>query len=324
MPRISLTECLRRVVPVAAVSFALGLSACSPSAQQSEIRIGINAWPGYELVHLAAVKGFFGEEGLNVRLVEFDSLADAGRSYRVGQIDGLATTMVEVIMIRDDSERDLRVTRIFDVSDGADVIIAPRSIGSMADLRGLPIGVELQSLGTFMLGRALELNGMQFSDVKPVSSDQTTMEEILRAGDLSAVVTYPPVAVKLLENPNFHAIFSSAQIPGEVVDVLALDSSLLRGVRPPAAAINRALDKAWAYYLANKEESIRIMAAREGITPAEFAETLSGGIHLYSPAESAAFFESGGNLQAIAETTAKYLRLMNVISNKSGVTDCSP
>ena len=91
-----------------------------------------------------------------------------------------------------------------------------------------------------------------------------------------------------------------------------------------AADANRALDKAWAYYLANQEESIRIMAAREGITPAEFAETLSGGIHLYSPAESAAFFESGGNLQAIAETTATYLRLMNVISNKSGVTDCSP
>lgn len=313
----------RRSIALAGAAL-MALSACSPTARQDEIRIGINAWPGYEFVHLAWVKGFFEEEGLKVKLVEFDSLADAGRSYRLGQIDGLATTMVEVIMIRDDSERDVRVTRVFDVSDGADVIIAPRSIPSMADLRGRPVGVELQSLGTFMLGRALELNGMQFSDVKPVSSDQTTMDENLRSGELSAIVTYPPVAIKLLEDENFHTVFSSAEIPGEVVDVLALDASLVAGNRPVSQAINRALDKAWDYYQANPEDAIAIMAAREGLTPAEFAESLQGGIHLYSPAESVAFFSPGGKLPEIAAATARYLGQMNVIGDKPGVTDCGP
>lgn len=324
MQKTRFQKVVRLLIPAVAGVAVLALSACSSRIHDGEIRIGINAWPGYELVHLAAVKGFFAEEGLEVNLVEFDSLADAGRAYRVGQIDGLATTMVEVIMVRDDSQRDLRVTRVFDVSEGADVIVAPRTIGSMNDLRGLPIGVELQSLGTFMLGRALELNGMQFSDVRPVSSDQTSMEEILLAGDLSAVVTYPPVAIRLLENEKFHTIFSSAEIPGEVVDVLAVDAPLLRGDPSVAAALNRALDKAWDYFLANKEESIAIMAARERITPEEFEETLRGGIQLLSPAESAAFIATGGKLKAVAESTAKFLRMMKVIGDKPGVADCGP
>jgi NitT/TauT family transport system substrate-binding protein len=300
------------------------LVGCSPGVGDREIRIGINAWPGYEIITLADQKGFFAQQGLRVKLVEFDSLADAGRSYRLGQIDGLATTMVEVLMIRDDSERDLRVARVFDVSEGADVIIAPRGIASMAGLRGLPVGVELQSLGTFMLGRALELNGMTLTDVIPVSSDQASMEEILRDGDLSAVVTYPPVALKLLEDPAFHVILSSAEIPGEVVDVLALDASLLQGDPPAAEAINRAVDTAWDYFQAHPEESIAIMAAREGISPEEFAETLSGGIRLLTPAESAAFLGPEGQLPAVAESTAEYLRLMKVIGNKPGLLECGP
>ena len=60
------------------------------------LRVGITPAPGYELNFLAEEKGFFREEGLEVRLVEFTCLADCRRAFARGQVDVLGSTAVEV------------------------------------------------------------------------------------------------------------------------------------------------------------------------------------------------------------------------------------
>lgn len=51
-----------------------------PQPVQEPIRIGINTWPGYELLHLASRLGYFEDEGVSVRILEFTSLADCRRA----------------------------------------------------------------------------------------------------------------------------------------------------------------------------------------------------------------------------------------------------
>ena len=75
---------------------ALSLGSCSTErAHPTPLRIGINAWPGYEFLYLAQEKGFFREAGVEVQLIEFNSLSDVRRSFERNQIDGFAGTMVE-------------------------------------------------------------------------------------------------------------------------------------------------------------------------------------------------------------------------------------
>ena len=312
---------LKRFTYLALIAaFILCVTGCGGGPKK--IRLGINAWPGYEILYLAQVKGFFKQEGVDVELVDFNSLSDAARSYEVGQIDGLATTVVEVLMVRSNTNKNLKITRVFDYSNGADVIVTPKEIPTMQDLRGKVVGVELASVGTFILGRALEISGMNFSEIKIDSEDQLTMEERLKLGEISAVVTYPPVAIKLLENEKYHSVFTSAQIPGEVVDVLAVDGDLLVKNKKSFDAINRALDLAYDYMKLNKEEAIRIMASRESITPEEFLAALEDGIELTTPEESKSYISRGEKLEGVINQTAKYLENMKVINGKPEVTDC--
>lgn len=307
---------------------ALGFSCASllvfgcGQPEAPKLRVAINAWPAYELIYLAQEKGFFREAGADVRLVEFGSLSDARRAYETGRVDGLATTIVEVLMARDATERDLRIVRLLDFSNGADVIVAGPGIRSLADLRGKRVGVELASLGIYVLARALELEGLTLADVEPVPKDQKTMRDALFAGELDAVVTYPPESVATLQDARFRVVFSTLQIPGEVLDVLALDADVLRRRPAQVAAFLRGLDGAFTYYQQHPDDACRIMAEREGISAQEFQRLLTDGITLVAPGEQDAYLGTGGKLRGAVQGAARSLRHVKLISSRPEISEC--
>ena len=286
------------------------------------LRIGMDTWPPYGLFHLAQQRGFFAAEGVEVKLFDFMSLSDTRRAFENGKLDGVATTLVEVLMARDASPRDLRAVRVVDVSDGADVILAPTTVRSMRDLRGKRIGVEPASLNTYVLARALEREGLKLSDIIAVPGDPHSMCDDLLAGALDAVVTYPPESARVLADPRFRAVFSSRDIPGEIVDVLAFDAEVLEGRSDEVAGVLRALDRALVYLKENPAESFTIMADRAGITPEEFGRLLESGIILAGPGPQAEYFAAGGQLQSVARSIASTLRGGGLLSDRAGVEDC--
>jgi NitT/TauT family transport system substrate-binding protein len=278
------------------------------------LRIGINAWPGYEFLYLAQEKGFYRDAGVDVRLVEFNSLADARRAYERGQIDGLGATVIEVLQAREQPGRDLQVVAVVDYSDGADVVLARPEFTAPATLRGARIGVELGSLGVYVLVRALEHQQLSLADVKMVSLDQSAMEHAFAVGELDAVVTYPPVSLSLLKDGKAKPIFTSAQIPGEVVDVIAIDETVAQIRTDQVTRLLGAFQRAVAYTATNTTEAHRIMAAREGLSPADFAAALSDGIRLVEVARQAEFLRPGGTLTAVVDRVDQIMRASKQIS----------
>lgn len=283
------------------------------SRESTQLRVGINAWPGYEFLYLAQEKGYYKDAGLDVRLIDFNSLPDARRAYERGQIDVIATTVVEVLQIRDHTPRSPQIVQVIDYSNGADVILAQSGIKKMADLKGKRIGVELASLGGYIVARGLAKSGLALSDVKLVSMDQMSMGQDFREGELDAVVTYPPASIKLLLDNKANQIFSTAAISGEVVDVIAIEQEI--NVRRPkdVSGFLRAFHRAIEYGKSNPTDANRIMAAREGITSAEFAASLEDGMHIVLPKDQADYFQSGGKLAAVVDGTDRVLRETNQI-----------
>lgn len=291
----------------------LNLSGCF-SDPKTPLRIGVNPWPGYEFLFLAEEKGFFKELGLNIRLVEFNSLSDARRAYEREQLEGLCTTVIEVLQALDQSTRLPRIVRVVDYSHGADVIIGRTEMSDGAALRGKRVGVELGSLGVFILARALEKYQLKLSDVRALSMDQLSIGEGLVDGELDAAVTYPPTSVGLLKRQDMKVLFSTSEIPGEVLDVIAVDQAIIKSRRKEVEKLLRAFDRAVLYSLSNKEESYRIMAARERISPQEFQEALESGIRMVSAADQPNYLRPGGNLQRIVDKTDRILRETGQIS----------
>ena len=289
---------------------SLGIAAvtgCSPEPK-AELRVGINAWPGYEFLYLAQEKGFYRDEGVAVRIIEFNSLSDARRAYERGQIDAFGTTVIEVLQAREHSDRSPQIVQVVDYSDGADMVLTRPGITNGATLRGKRIGVELGSLGVYILVRCLEKHGLTLADVTPVSSDQMSMEGSFQKGDLDAIVTYPPTSVNVLKNQKAHTFFTTAEIPGEVVDVIAVEADIATQRAGDVAKLLRAFHKANDYTAKNPADAHAIMARREGITAKEFSEALTNGIQLISAAQQSDYLRPGGKLAAVIDTSDRILR----------------
>lgn len=276
--------------------------------EKRPIRIGINPWPGYEFLYLAQEKGLFTQEGVPVRILEFSSLGDVRRAYERGQVDGMGCTLIEVLQTREHGARNLQVFYVCDFSDGGDVLLAGPEIKSVADLKGKRVGVEPGSVNVFLLCRALQEAGLTLKDVEIISMHQLCLERTFSRGEVDAVVTYPPVSMRLLKKEGVHEIFSSRQIPGAVVDVLAMDEGVIERRREDVERIGRAFDRAVRYSIEHPEESYGLMARREGIDVEEFERAAKKDIKVLRLGDQAGFFEPGGRLEQVIEETGGVMK----------------
>lgn len=257
---------------------------CQPQ-QSQPITIGINSWPGYEALYLAEKKGFLATTNANIELVQLGSLTDVLVTYTNGHIDGMTSTAIEVVQASHLSGRPLKVVMVPDYSNGGDVIIAHQESAGVADLKGKTVGAEVSSLGIYFLQRALARHGLKLSDVTLINLEQANGKALLKANTIDAFVTYPPYSIEILRDNNFHAIFSSAEIPSEIIDTMAISEEAL--ARDPLLV--KKLHKAWQmaldYMKERPEDAYRIMAKREGISVAEFKSTLDDLILLDSESQ---------------------------------------
>jgi len=120
----------------------------------------------------------------------------------------------------------------------------------------------------------------------------------MQHGKLDAIVTYPPVGVRLEATGKYRRLFSSAQIPGEVVDVLMADERILAERLTEIRKLVAAFRRAQEYALAHQDEAYAIMAEREGISAADFKTALSEGITLPSFEQQAALLARNGTVVA--------------------------
>lgn len=289
--------------------FVILLSGCF-GEEKPAIRIGINAWPGYEFLFLAREKGFFKKHDVKIELVELTSLGDVRLAFERKQVDGMASTLIEVIETRGRTDQKAQVFLIADYSEGGDVIVGLKPDQSIADLKGKQVGSELASLNIFVLTRALEKAGLSITDIEIVPMDQSVMLDALKKEEVSAVVTYPPTLSDILSLEQSHALFTSREIPGEVVDVLSLDSQILIERQDDVRHLIDAWNDAVRFAKTNPEEAAEIMGRRHNISSAEFLESLEG-LRVVSSENQAQMLAKGGSL---SNTIAKVIDVM--IRNK--------
>lgn len=250
-----------------------------------------------------------------MKLVSFNSLADARRSYELGHLDGLACTLVEHCQILDRSDRNPRIAMVADYSNGGDVLIAREGIDSIDQLAGSRIGLEVESLGVFILSRLLNKASLDLESVTPVKSDQLSLRQLMKEGSIDAAVSYPPHSLGLLSLPGHKTIFSTADIPNEVLDIIIFDEEIISSREQAVREIVSAIYEAQSWTRENKSVAYAIMAEREGISPNDFAEIVENDIHLTPQTEQAKFFEPEGLLSIALKHCDSILRETEQIVN---------
>lgn len=291
------------------------LSACSKQ-EPAPITVAINPWAGYELLYLAEVKGFFNEEGANIQLVQLDSLSDVQQAYLNGHVDGLASTLIEAVQIGHLGGDPIKIVLVPDFSNGGDVIIGSPRAGSMSELKGKKIGVEVSSLGIFLLQRALEKQNLSLHDVDVINTTQNEGHGKLSRGDIDALVSYAPFSLQILNDMQYKIIFSSKDIPFEIIDTVSISQKILDENPKLVDQLRRAWQKSLDYMNKNKEDAYAIMAKREGVSSAEFTAALSD-LMLLSIEDQEPIFRKPENLVASMRKVCQTL-----VDVKAIDTDC--
>ncbi|MEO0508903.1 MAG: ABC transporter substrate-binding protein [Verrucomicrobiota bacterium] len=279
------------------VAISVLLVSCGKK-QKEPLRIGLNPWPGYQLINLAHELKLFEEYDVDVEIVDLMSNGEVNRIYELGYIDIAGSTLTDLVKIRINSENEPAVFYICDYSNGADVIISKNNRSELSDLKGKRIGADVGALDYIHLLSALEYYDMEVDDVQVVPMRQTAMIQAMSKGKIDAAVTYPPVSNQLLQNdPELHSIFDTSKIPGVIIDVLVAEPETLTEREEEIIRFTGALKAAHQHFLRNRKPSIEIMAHYAGLSTKEFEEALSG-IAMIEPEKQILLLEGGTLLPA--------------------------
>ena len=280
---------------------------------ETPVKIAINPWPGYEFLYLAKNKGFFKQVGLNMELVQLGSLSDSERAYLNGSVDGMASTLIEAVQAQVRSPESLKVIMVPDFSNGGDVIITRKEIATMADLKGKTVGCEVAGLGIFVLQRALSTHGLSLDDVTVVNTEQMRGETSMLAQKIDAFVSYPPVSIAILDHDEFHTVFTTAEIPNEIIDTVSVSVSALERYPDLPAKLMHAWQMSLDYFAGNQADAVAIMAKREGISTDDFLGTL-GDLKILTKTEQLELFSQPQQLQTTAVEVCKTLAHVDALT----------
>jgi len=245
------------------------LAACH--ADREPLRVGLLVWPPYELLHVADNRGYFGEQ--RIELVDYSTPAAVMRAYENGVVDAVAltSTFLNGLGVADPEQR---VVLVIDFSAGGDALVGRPGVDDLVSLRGRRVGMEQSSLAGFLLMQALAREDVDLSEVEVVPLDLPDQPGAFERGEVDAIITYEPIVTTLVQQGG-SVLFDSRQIPGEIVDVLITNATVIERRAPELEALVRGFYRALEAFRTDPDGVAMIAARREGITPEEFLAALA-------------------------------------------------
>lgn len=267
------------------------------------LKIGYSDWPGWVAWEVGIEKGWFKEEGVDVKFEWFDYVASMD-AFAAGKLDAVGMTNGDALVTGATGAKSVMIL-MNDYSNGNDMIIAKPGISSIKELKGKKVGVEVGFVGHLLLLNALEKNGLTEKDVTLVNVPTNETPQVLASGDVDAIVAWQPSSgIALNQVPGSKAIYTSADEPGLIYDLYA--------VSPQSYAKRKAdwkkVMKVWYRIVdyinapATFDDAIKIMASRVGLKP-EVYKTFVKGTKILTLKEAQSFFKKGKGFKSLYGST---------------------
>lgn len=213
----------RRILQtILAAGLLPALPACT--ARPSTLRLAGNEWLGFQLLFMAQGLGYTSKLPLHLQLTT--SSTDTIAMLQRGEIDGAMITLDEALALCVDKV-PIKVVLLFNVSLGADVVLAKASIQQASDLRGRRIGMEAGSLGRLMLDALLEYAELEMDEVEIVYLSPEQHHYAWQHDEVDALICYEPLASQMLSEAGW-VIFDSRMIPDRIFDVLVVTEQTIK------------------------------------------------------------------------------------------------
>jgi len=283
---------ITRIVAGLALAFAAAVHA-------EPLKIAYSDWPGWVAWQVGIDKGWFKDEGVDVAFEWFEYVPSM-EAFSAGKVDAVCMTNGDALVTGATGAPSKTIV-INDYSNGNDMIVAKPGIESIKDLKGKKIGVEIGFVDHLLLLKALEANGMKEEDVTLVNVPTQETPKAFASGDVDAIAAWQPNSGQALKAvPGSKAIYTSADVPGLIYDVLAVSPSSLSARADDWKKVAKVWYKIVDYFYnpETRADAIKSMSARVNLSPEEYSAFV-GGTKILKLDEAKKAFEKGPGLTSI-------------------------
>jgi NitT/TauT family transport system substrate-binding protein len=283
----------------------LGLAALPLAVRAAPLKIAYSDWPGWVAWEVANQKGWLKDAGVDVEFLWFE-YGPSMDAFTAGKADAVMVTNGDSLVTGANGAKNI-VIMLTDYSNGNDMIVAKPGIKSLAELKGKKIGLEVGLVEHLMLLNALKKIGMTESDLTIVNTPTNQTPQVFASGQVDAIAAWQPNAGQALKAvAGSTAIYTSADVPGLIYDAIVVSPQSLALHRADWVKLVSVWDKTLAYINdpATKDDALKIMAARTGSTPADYAAFI-GGTHFLTLADGAKIIaKKGPGLDSLVGSSA--------------------
>ena len=297
------------LAPLTAALLASSLTITPTQAQErSDFSVCWSIYAGWMPWAYADVEGvvdkWADEYGISIDVVQVNDYVESINQFTSGNVDGCAMTNMDALTIPAASGVDSTALIINDYSNGNDGIVLKGS-DDLADIAGRQVNLVQFSVSHYFLARALESVGLTERDIETVNTSDADIVGLFTSDTTEAVAAWNPQLSAIADMPAGNVAYTSAEIPGEILDMMVVNTQTLAD----NPALGHALVGAWYEVMglveAGDENALTIMADAAG-TDLEGYKNQLDATYLYTdPTEAIELMESP-DLLATMERVAEF------------------
>jgi len=301
------------VIPLVALilSACSGLTSSAPVAASTPLRVSWSLWPGWYPAVIAQQKGLFKKHGVEVELVFYHTYKDQLPALASGLLDGSALVIGDALL--DQVAEKVKIVMITDNSNGADQLVAGPGILSPADVVGKKVGVQSGTFGQLLVQEMLKQNKLPIDSVSYVDVSPEFVPNAI-PNQIDFGHTFEPYASQARAK-GFKPIFTSADTPGLIADVVAFRRKIIEQRPEDVKAFIAAWFEAAQYWQANPKEGNAIIATATGQKEKDISLE---GVKMFDLPANLNAFKPGNDTTSLYFTAQYELRFLvdtGVISN---------
>lgn len=226
--------------------------------------------------------------GLTIEAVQINDYVESINQYTAGQYDGCSMTNMDALSIPAGGGVDTTALIVGDYSNGNDGIVL-KGEGDLASIKGQNVNLVELSVSHYLLARALGTVGLSERDVTVVNTSDADLVAAFSTPDVIAVVTWNPLLSEIAAMPDTSKVFDSSEIPGEIIDLMVVNTDTLQANPDFGKALTGAWYETVALMKSGDEEALNAMATASGTDLEGYKAQLATTEMFYEPAEAVDF-----------------------------------
>jgi len=230
--------------------------------------------------------------GIKIELTQINDYIESINQYTAGSFDGCVMTNMDMLTIPAAGGVDSTALIVGDFSNGNDGVVLKGKGRKLTDIKGLPINLVELSVSHYLLARGLESVGLQERDIKVVNTSDADIVGAYAAQATKAIVTWKPQLSEILATADAQLVFDSSKIPGEIIDMMVVNTATLRDNPKLGKALVGAWYETMAIMSKKDPQALEHMAKASGTDVAGFNSQLATTKMFWTPAEAHTFITS--------------------------------